>query len=101
MSTLGASGFQWATPHTLRRSAITWRAEQGVPIRAVADFAGHANVAMTQNVYLGRDRGNVTAGGTGTVTAARLPNSWGRTLGRPMLFMTAQHFRAFCAPSGT
>ncbi|SOD72700.1 site-specific recombinase XerD [Jatrophihabitans sp. GAS493] len=59
---LDAAGLPWATPHTLRRTAVTLLSEQGVPIAAIADLAGHANPAMTQNVYLGRNRANVVAG---------------------------------------
>jgi integrase len=59
---LDAAGLPWATPHTLRRTAVTLLSEQGVPIAAIADYAGHANPSMTQNVYLGRARANVAAG---------------------------------------
>jgi integrase len=55
----------WATPHTLRRTAITLLPEQCVPVEAIAaiaDLAGHSDPGMTMRVYLGRDRDNVTAG---------------------------------------
>jgi integrase len=59
---LDSACLPWATPHTLRRTAITLLSEQGVPIVAIADLAGHSDPGMTMRVYLGRDRDNVTAG---------------------------------------
>lgn len=50
-----ASGFGWATPHTLRRTVATLLDQAGVPIARIADQLGHSDPAMTASVYLGRD----------------------------------------------
>lgn len=50
-----ASGFAWATPHTLRRTVATLLDAAGVPIARIADQLGHADPAMTASIYLGRD----------------------------------------------
>jgi integrase len=49
------AGFKWATPHTLRRTAITMLHESGKDLGRIADFAGHADPSMTMSMYLGRD----------------------------------------------
>lgn len=46
--------FDWVTSHTFRKTVITLMHLAGLPDRAVADQAGHAQVSMTQNVYFGR-----------------------------------------------
>lgn len=46
--------FDWVTPHTFRRTVLTHLGDLGVPLRQVADIAGHANPAMTARHYLGR-----------------------------------------------
>lgn len=50
-------GLSWATPHSFRRTAITRIADR-VPLRLVADLAGHADPAMTAREYLGRKGDN-------------------------------------------
>jgi integrase len=44
----------WVTPHTFRRTFLTRLGDLGVPLRQIADMAGHANPAMTARHYLGR-----------------------------------------------
>jgi integrase len=51
---LVAAGFDWATPHSFRHSVITDLHDRGVPLHKIADWAGHADVAVTAR-YLGRD----------------------------------------------
>lgn len=46
--------FDWVTTHVFRKTVLTLMDIAGLPARAAADQAGHANVAMTQNVYFGR-----------------------------------------------
>lgn len=48
------SSLDWAVPHTFRRTAITWWMDAGIPIRKVADLAGHTDISMTLRVYAGR-----------------------------------------------
>ncbi len=50
-----AAGFQWVSFHSLRRSAVTTLADH-LPIRAVADFAGHASIRTTLDSYIGRSK---------------------------------------------
>ena len=49
------AGFSWATPHALRRTAITLAHAGGAPLHHIADQVGHSNPVMTGRVYLGRD----------------------------------------------
>ena len=55
-----SAGFPWATPHTLRRTVATLLDQAGVPLPVIADQLGHADVAMTARVYLGR-KGDMSA----------------------------------------
>lgn len=48
------AGLPWATSHTLRRTVLTRLGDRGVPLRLIADLAGHANPSMTARIYLGR-----------------------------------------------
>ncbi|TFV44888.1 hypothetical protein E4P43_18235 [Blastococcus sp. TF02A-35] len=48
-------GYPWATPHTLRRTVVALLHAAGVPLVTIADQLGHADLAMTARVYLGRD----------------------------------------------
>ena len=49
------AGFTWATPHSLRRTAITLLHKEGVPDVEVADLAGHSDPNVTRRHYYGRD----------------------------------------------
>lgn len=51
---MAEAGLPWATSHTLRRTVLTRLGDRGVPLRLIADLAGHANPSMTASVYLGR-----------------------------------------------
>ena len=51
------ANFEWATPHTLRRTVATLLDQAGVPIARIADQLGHSDPAMTATFYLGRDPG--------------------------------------------
>lgn len=53
-SVLDRSGLSWVTSHTFRRSVLTRLGDAGIPLRQIADLAGHANPAMTARRYLGR-----------------------------------------------
>jgi integrase len=57
---LDEAGFEWATPHTLRRTVASLIDAAGLPIALAADVLGHADAAMTARVYLGR-RGDTSA----------------------------------------
>jgi integrase len=48
------AGFPWMTPHTFRRTVVTFIADAGLPINVASDILGHADPAMTARVYLGR-----------------------------------------------
>ena len=52
---LDGAGFEWAVPHTFRRTVATLLNEAGIPIARIADQLGHADPSMTARVYLGRD----------------------------------------------
>lgn len=52
---LDGAGFEWAVPHTFRRTVATLLHEAAVPLVRIADQLGHADPAMTARVYLGRD----------------------------------------------
>lgn len=47
-------GIDWVTSHTLRKTLATLLDAQGLSARAGADQLGHAQISMTQNVYMGR-----------------------------------------------
>lgn len=51
-----ALGLDWVTSHTFRKSVATILDEEGLSARVAADQLGHAQVSMTQDVYLGRGR---------------------------------------------
>lgn len=51
---LDLAGFDWATPHTFRRTLITSMSAMGVPLRQVSDWVGHKDSAITASAYLGR-----------------------------------------------
>lgn len=51
---LDQAGLEWAVPHTFRRTVITWLGDLGIPLRQIADFAGHADPSETVRSYLGR-----------------------------------------------
>jgi integrase len=44
----------WVTSHTFRKTLATILDDQGLSARIGADQLGHAQVSMTQDVYLGR-----------------------------------------------
>lgn len=48
-----AAGFPWLSFHGLRRAAVTALADH-LPIRQVADFAGHSSIKTTLDSYIGR-----------------------------------------------
>jgi integrase len=52
---LDSAGFEWATPHTFRRTVASLAHEGGAPLIDIADQLGHADPSMTARVYLGRD----------------------------------------------
>jgi integrase len=52
---LDGAGYDWAVPHTFRRTVATLLNEAGIPIARIADQLGHADPSMTARVYLGRD----------------------------------------------
>ena len=47
-------GYQWAVPHTFRRTVATKLDQAGWTAREIADHLGHARPSMTQDVYMGR-----------------------------------------------
>lgn len=55
------AGYQWLTSHAYRRGVATILDDGGATARAVADQLGHAQVSMTQNVYLARRTSNAGA----------------------------------------
>ncbi|MBT2594556.1 tyrosine-type recombinase/integrase [Arthrobacter sp. ISL-72] len=44
----------WVTSHTFRKTLATLLDGQGLSARIGADQLGHAQVSMTQDVYMGR-----------------------------------------------
>lgn len=65
----GWVGLEWMTTHVWRKTAATVLDEAGLPARAIADQMGHAQISMTQNVYLGR-------GGIAPAAALALEAAW-------------------------
>jgi integrase len=63
-------GLDWMTTHVWRKTAATILDEAGLSARAIADQMGHAQISMTQNVYLGR-------GGMTPAAATVLQTAWG------------------------
>lgn len=53
-----AVGMEWVSSHVFRKTAATALDEAGFTARQVADQLGHAKPSMTQDVYMGRSRGN-------------------------------------------
>lgn len=49
-----ASGFEWVTFHTLRKTFATLLDGAGLTAREIADLLGHSNPSMTLNTYMGR-----------------------------------------------
>ena len=49
-----ALGMDWVTTHTFRKTLATLLDGQGLSARIGADQLGHAQVSMTQDVYMGR-----------------------------------------------
>jgi len=52
-SEFDAAGLPWLSYHGLRRAAVTALADH-LPIRAVADYAGHKSIRTTLDNYIGR-----------------------------------------------
>jgi integrase len=50
-----AMGFPGVTAHSLRKCVATILDLQGLSARAIADYLGHANPSMTENVYMQRN----------------------------------------------
>ncbi|MBK8869178.1 MAG: tyrosine-type recombinase/integrase [Dermatophilaceae bacterium] len=48
------SEFDWVKTHTCRKTVATFLDISGASARVMADQLGHAQIAMTQNVYMGR-----------------------------------------------
>ncbi len=46
------AGLDGVTPHTLRHTAATWMAQDGVDMWKIAGVLGHADVSTTSRVYL-------------------------------------------------
>jgi integrase len=51
---LDAAGYDWATPHSLRRTVASLADQGGMPIQSIARHLGHADPSMTMRVYLDR-----------------------------------------------
>lgn len=62
-------GLDWMTSHVWRKTAATILDEAGLSARSIADQMGHAQISMTQNVYLGR-------GGIAPAAAVALEAAW-------------------------
>ena len=54
----GRIGYDWLTTHAYRRGVATILDTGGATARAVSDQLGHAQVSMTQDVYLSRGVSN-------------------------------------------
>lgn len=65
----GWVGLEWMTTHVWRKTAATILDEAGLSARDIANQMGHAQISMTQNVYLGR-------GGVAPAAAAALEAAW-------------------------
>jgi integrase len=48
------AGYTWVTSHVYRKTVASLMDEAGLSARAAADQLGHAQVSMTQNVYMKR-----------------------------------------------
>lgn len=46
--------FAWIKSHVFRKTSLTILDDAGLPARLIADQAGHSQVSMTQDVYMGR-----------------------------------------------
>ncbi|WP_229076844.1 site-specific integrase [Actinoplanes sp. DH11] len=66
------AGLDRDTSHLLRRSVATQMDDTGVPVREIADQLGHAQVSMTQDVYL--DRQPVCTAGATALQPFGLPS---------------------------
>jgi integrase len=51
----------WITSHVFRKTTATILDNDGQTARQIADQLGHARVSMTQDAYLGRKAGNLSA----------------------------------------
>lgn len=54
-------GFPGVTSHSLRKCVATILDKQGLSARAIADYLGHSNPSMTQDVYMQRNLDSTTA----------------------------------------
>ncbi|MFT9009074.1 MAG: tyrosine-type recombinase/integrase [Bifidobacterium sp.] len=57
-------GFPGVTSHSLRKCVATILDEHGLSARAIADYLGHSNPSMTQDVYMQRNLDSSTAAST-------------------------------------
>ena len=48
---LEAAGLPRRRMHDLRHTCISLLAAQGVPLKTIAEIAGHSDIRLTQNVY--------------------------------------------------
>jgi len=54
-------GDNW-TPRELRHSVVSIMSDNGVPIETIADLAGHASTAVTEEVTLHQLKSVITTG---------------------------------------
>ncbi|MGH3672831.1 MAG: site-specific integrase [Pseudonocardiaceae bacterium] len=50
----GTGDFAWIRSHVFRKTALTILDDAGLPARLISDQAGHSQVSMTQDRYMGR-----------------------------------------------
>ena len=67
------AGYPWLTSHVLRKTAATILGEGGFGATQIADVVGHANPALTQNVYL--HRGGPSDAAASALDAALRPHT--------------------------
>ena len=67
------AGYPWLTSHVLRKTAVTILDEGGFGARQIADVLGHANPALTRNVYL--HRGGPSDAAASALDAALRPHT--------------------------
>jgi len=73
---LEATGMEWASSHTFRRTVATWMDEAGAPPAEIAKQLGHTNVNVTAT-YLGRHRQPSAEADQSRVNRSNTAHLWG------------------------
>ncbi|WP_233200697.1 tyrosine-type recombinase/integrase [Cryobacterium sp. M15] len=57
-------GYPTVTTHSFRKTVVTTLDQSGLSAREIAEYLGHANSSLTQDVYMAKNTGGIRAAET-------------------------------------